>query len=555
MGSILNEKRSFPAEEGSLQQCLDYIEQTLAAAGRSRRESMKALLLAEELLPLFIQHARPGSEIQIQVRRLLGNVSLSVRCGGEPFVLSEVQPVQELAALEETAAAEAIRSILLKSMEDDFTFSSKGGVNRVSIRVGRTQRSMLIFTVAAIVLGFLAGLLLRSVPGGMAEFISLNILDSAKGMFLNALKMIIGPVVFFSIVSSVSQYKDISELGRLGARIMGIYCCTSIAAVMIAVGADLIMHPGVPGFALMMSAEAPAAVADSDQDISLVSAIVNIVPSNLLQPFIESDTLQLIFLGVLVGIALNMSGEHSAPLCELFEGANRLFLTITRIVTKFMPIAVFCSIAGMTLYMDTKALTSMLSFVAAQFFAVIMMLLFYGVMILVLARLNPLTFYRNNREGMLASMALSSSSAALPVNLRTCTDKMGISPKIASFSIPLGATVNMDGGCIFMVLSCIFLARAYGIALPAQTLAAMGITVLLLSLGAPGVPGACFVCLGVILTDIGVPIEAMGIIMGIVPILDMLDTMLNTTGDVAATLIVAKREGLLDTDVYNGRDE
>ena len=178
------------------------------------------------------------------------------------------------------------------------------------------------------------------------------------------------------------------------------------------------------------------------------------------------------------------------------------------------------------------------------------MLVSYGLLILIFGRLNPLTFYRKNKEGMLTSMALSSSSAAMPTNLRICTEKLGISPKVCNFSIPLGATVNMDGSCIFLTIGTLFLAKGYGINVTLPMLLSLLLTIVLLSLGAPGVPGVGIVCLGIALQSIGVPIEAVGILIGIYPFFDMFTTMSNTTGDVAAALIVARNEGLVDLDVY-----
>jgi Na+/H+-dicarboxylate symporter len=154
---------------------------------------------------------------------------------------------------------------------------------------------------------------------------------------------------------------------------------------------------------------------------------------------------------------------------------------------------------------------------------------------------------------MLTSFTLSSSSAAMPTNMKICKELFGISPKVCNFSIPLGATVNMDGTCIFLTITGLFLARAYGVTVPDSIMVPLAITIILLSLGCPGIPGASLVCLCVVLADLGVPIEAIGLIMGINPFLQMANTMSNTTGDVAASLIVARSEGLLDLETYNSR--
>jgi len=197
---------------------------------------------------------------------------------------------------------------------------------------------------------------------------------------------------------------------------------------------------------------------------------------------------------------------------------------------------------------------SVLGMMGTVIFAIFCMLAVYGILILVLGRLNPVTFYKKNREGMLTSFTLSSSAAAMPVNMRTCTDKLGISPKVCSFSIPLGATVNMDGACMMMVICSLFLAKAYAIPVSGSAMASLAVTIILLSLGCPGVPGAGLICLGIVLDTIGVPVGGLGLVMGVYSFLDMFTTMSNTTGDVAAAVIVARNEGLLDLETYRGRE-
>lgn len=174
-----------------------------------------------------------------------------------------------------------------------------------------------------------------------------------------------------------------------------------------------------------------------------------------------------------------------------------------------------------------------------------------GSLVLGLGRCNPIIFYRKNKEGMLTSFVLSSSSAALPTNLRICKDEMGISPKVCNFSIPLGATVNMDGNCLYYSIFGLFLARAYAVNVPASSMLSFAITIALLSLATPGVAGAGIIMLAVTLKSIHVPVEAIGLIMGISSLLGMIQTMSNTTGDVATALIVAKSEKLLDEEIYN----
>ena len=413
---------------------------------------------------------------------------------------------------------------------------------------------MLLQTSAALLMGVLCGLLMKFVfPDVLSDGLKTYLLDPVRIMFMNALKIVIGPVIFFSIVSCITQFKDLSELGRIGAKVMAVYMITTVISVLLAFGIFSVFKPGSFGFALSFGGNTEAVSLDLNMDTSLLHMIINIVPSNFLSPFLESDTLQIIFLAVLCGAAVGLIGEHTATLQEFFDSCNSLFLTITAIIARLIPLVVFCSVAVMIEGMERASLVSILGYAGVDLFALCCMMLIYGLMVLILGRLNPITFFKKNREGMLTSFTLSSSSAAMPTNMKICKDLLGISPKVCNFSIPLGATVNMDGTCIFLTITGLFLARAYGVTVPDSIMVPLAITIILLSLGCPGIPGASMVCLCVVLADLGVPIEAIGLIMGINPFLQMANTMSNTTGDMAASLIVARSEGLLNLETYNRR--
>ena len=537
-------------DSAALTESLSFIESSLRELGIHQKLLMRTVLLAEELLPQFIQNAAPEARLRIQVQKFLGDASVSIHAPGRQFDLLN-SPAGDLGDLEDAEAQQAIRSILLKSQGDRLKITHKGGTNHARILVGQSNQSMLVWTVAALAAGLLFGLLLNSAfPPAFSDGLSTYLLNPVKTMFMNALKVIIGPVVFFSIVSCIAQFKDLAELGRIAAKVMGLYLTTTVIAVLLSIGLSSALQPGQFGFALSLNTGAESAAVDTNVDTSLLTAIINIVPSNFVRPFLESDTLQIIFLGVLCGAAVGMLGGYAPILQNFFEACNSLFLTLTSIISRFIPLAVFCSTSLMMFDLGGASFLSILGYSGTQVLAILCMLVVYGLLIFVLGMLNPMTFFRKNREGMLTSFTLCSSSAAMPINMRTCTEKLGISPKVCSFSIPLGATVNMDGTCVYLVITGLFLARAYGVEVSGSALVSLAITVVLLSLGAPGVPGSAFVCLAVVLGQIGVPIEAMGLVMGICPVLDMFDTMSNTTGDVAASLIVAKSEGLLNLEKY-----
>lgn len=260
--------------------------------------------------------------------------------------------------------------------------------------------------------------------------------------------------------------------------------------------------------------------------------------------------LQLIFLAVFCGIAVGMIGSYSKILSDFFEACNELFLKITTLLVKFMPIAAFSSILSMMITTVTETLMSVLNICLVFIFALTLMMVFYCLMLLALAKLNPIPFLKKYYPTMLQVFSMASSNAALPLNMDVCNKKIGVSPKVYSLALPLGATMNMDGTCIYLGIFALALARIYGVDITGAGLLSIVISIIILSMGAPGIPGSGLICLSVLLTQLGVPVEAVGLVIGIDPLIGMLRCMSNCLGDVVACTVVAKSEGLFDENVY-----
>jgi Na+/H+-dicarboxylate symporter len=480
----------------------------------------------------------------------MGEVSVTLSMQGNGFdIYSEEHNDKEVS--EDSLTTDAIRAVLLKTYGENFKYSNKDGVNRVRILIDNSKKA-LYATLFAMVLGIIAGLIAQFLlPEALKNALKDFILSPVKTMFMSAIKIIIAPVVFFSLVTCFTQYDNISQFGKLGIKVLSMYFLTTLIAIFLALGLSSAFMPGELGFALGNDIGVSQVSVNTNVDTSLLSTIVGIVPSNFLSPFLESSTLQLILLAVLCGVSMGRLGDTAASLKELFESLNSLFLTITSLIAKFIPAAAFCSLTLMIMDLNISAFLSLLKVTILQISSTFCMMIVYGILIMLLGKLNPLKFYQKAREGMLTSFSLSSSSAAVPTNQRVCIDKIGISPSVANFSIPLGATINMDGTCMLLTIMGLFLARAYGIEVSSSEIMSVFLTIILLSLGAPGVPGSGLVCIGIILQALHVPVEALGIIIPIYPLFDMFDTMSNTTGDMAASLIVARSENLLDMEVYN----
>ncbi len=554
---IVNKSINISTGSGSyLEEATGFIRDMLTKAGVKKKEIIKTELLAEETIVSMVKFAPENAELYVRVRHVTGDTCVYLHMKGQEF-----EPFTEgvglLGASEDEwddTSVESIRAILLRAYGEGFKYSHKNGTNRIMIIASRGKQSMVMATVAALVLGILVGLVLKiPVFGPITDITSRYIFSPVKEMFMNALKIVIAPVIFFSLVTCVSQFKNIAELGRMGAKVMVVYLCTTVIAVTNGLFISTVLHPGEWGFALTGAVDMATVTVDTNVETSILSTIINIVPNNFLKPFVESNTLQLMFLAIVCGCALGMIGEYSKPLKELFDACNSLFLTITTMIARFIPVAVFCSVVLLVTELGGESLLSLFSLLLVFILAIFIMITVYGLIVMLVGRQNPITFFKKIWEGMLTSLTLSSSSAAMPTNIRICTEKLGISPRVANFSIPLGATINMDGTCICLSVVGLFLARAYGVEVSASSFISVAITIMVLSLGAPGVPGVGLVCLGIVLRALNVPVEAIGLIVAIDPIMDMISTMSNTTGDMTAALVVAKSEKLIDQEIYNSK--
>ncbi|MBR5969303.1 MAG: dicarboxylate/amino acid:cation symporter [Lachnospiraceae bacterium] len=528
-----------------------FCDESLSAYKVDPTLKVQTMFLAEEMMIQLKEHMPEDAAMTVRVRKALGAPRIELSAKGEAF---DALSAAGNAFLDEETRDEdmedAIHAVILQSYGDKLKYRNKDGVNRILVSAGKSGKKTLFYTLGALVLAVLVGFLFRmAAPANVNDILCGYVFTPFKTMFINALKIIVGPVVFFSIATCISQFKNLSELGRIGAKVMGMYLFTTLIAILVGIGMFTLLSPGTFGMAAGM--ETAAVSVNMEADTSILGTIIGIVPSNFLKPFVEANTLQIIFLGVLCGVAVGLIGDYAKILKDFFEACNSLFLAITAMISSLIPLAVFSAVFLMVVQTGSESLLAMLHMTVTEFAAVGCMIVFYGLLVLLLGRLNPLTFFKKNLPGMLTSFSLSSSNAAMPANMAICENSLGISKKIFSFSIPLGATVNMDGTSIHLAISALFLAKMYGVEVPASSMLSIVITIIMLSVGTPGVPGASLVCLGVLLNQIGVPVEAIGIIMGVDALLDMLRTMSNTTGDMAVTLTVANSEKLVDLEVFH----
>lgn len=367
--------------------------------------------------------------------------------------------------------------------------------------------------------------------------------------FIRLMQMLVVPLVFCSLICGSMAIGDTKTLGKVGVKTIGFYLVTTALAVCVALGSALLINPGL---GLDMDAVQKGTVFSTTEATSLVDTLLNIIPKNPVQSMANGDMLPIIVFALFVGIMLAKLGTRGSVVANFFSQFNDVMMEMTMAIMKIAPIGVFCLIARTFATVGFSAFAPMLKYMGNVTLALaIQCLIVYQILLFVFTRLNPFKFIKKFLPVMGFAFSTATSNATIPMSIDTLSKKMGVSKQISSFTIPLGATINMDGTSIMQGVAVVFIAQAYGIPLTMGNLATVVVTATLASIGTAGVPSVGLVTLAMVLNSVGLPTEGIALIMGIDRILDMIRTAVNITGDAVCTTIVCHQEGSLNREVFN----
>lgn len=399
------------------------------------------------------------------------------------------------------------------------------------------------------VAGLMIGLIMRHLFTGV-EFVEhylVNGLFNVIGqIFLTSLKMIVVPLVFTSIVCGACSLKDISTLGRLGGKTIAFYLFTTCIAISLAMGLALIVAPG-EGANLESASEFAASAAPS-----LSEVIIGMFPANPIEAMASGNTLQIIVFALLFGIAIASAGKPAEPVVKLFVAMNEVMMKLVTLIMNLAPYGVMGLMAKLFFTMDLGAIGNLIQYFMVVLGALALQLFItYCGLLKVTTGLSPVIFLKKIQDAFMFAFTTASSNATIPVTLEAVTRRMGVSNNVASFTIPLGSTINMDGTAIMQGAATVFISQAFGVDLGMGDYLMVIVTATLASIGTAGVPGVGLVMLAMVLQQVGLPLEGIALIMGVDRLLDMVRTSVNITGDSIVTCIVAKSEGEMDLAVFN----
>ncbi|MFT6194854.1 MAG: Na+/H+-dicarboxylate symporter [Cognaticolwellia sp.] len=424
----------------------------------------------------------------------------------------------------------------------------------------KKQASLTARIVTGMIAGILTGTILQwLMPDGSDFVIPLYLFDfSVRGflvdgvfevigqVFISSLQMLVVPLVFVSLICGTCSLKDTTKLGRIGGKSIGLYLLTTAIAISFAMGLALLVSPGegvnMTAATTFTSREAP----------SLAQTLIQMFPSNPFASFAQGNMLQVIIFALLFGIAIALSGKPGERVAALFEDMSVVVMRLVTILMNIAPYGVFCLLAGLFTDVSLSTFGNLLGYFFVVLFALLLhAFITYPVLLKLFTGLNPVIFLKKMRDTAIFAFSTSSSNATLPITLETTTKKMGVKNSIASFTVPLGATINMDGTAIMQGVATVFIAQVFSQDLTLTDYLMVILTATLASIGTAGVPGVGLIMLAMVLEQVGLPVEGIALIIGVDRLLDMTRTAVNVTGDSMVTIIVGKSEDQFDEAVFN----
>jgi DAACS family dicarboxylate/amino acid:cation (Na+ or H+) symporter len=402
--------------------------------------------------------------------------------------------------------------------------------------------------LTAMLFGALFGIILNNIGiynSSINQYLSNGVFEVIGKLFVNSLKMLVVPLVFCSITVGITSLGNLSLMGRIGLKAIIIYLLTTAFAISLALICAIIINPG-QGFEIDNAVQFSAKEAPS-----LSSVLISIVPSNPILAMAEGEMLQIILFAIILGIAITITGKNAESFKKGITSLNEIMMSMVQIIMKFAPLGVFCLIAKTFASQGIDMIIPL----ASYFFTVTIVLLLhvlltYSAFLKFIGNVSPILFLKKMRTAVVFAFSTASSNATIPVTLNTVEKRLGVDKSVASFTVPLGATINMDGTAIMQGVATVFIASVYMVDLTIGDYLTVILTATLASIGTAGVPGVGLIMLTMVLTQVGLPVEGVALIIGIDRLLDMMRTAVNITGDSMVSLITSKSEKSFNKSIF-----
>ena len=507
------------------------------------KDVQTALLLLEEISVRFLEHS-PETPVQVRVRSRFGSINMSLSNEAEDF-----NPISEIKDWG-TESENYFRTLIFRANAEKLDYARQNGRNVVNIKARKPKNRMMVLALLMLVAGTVLGLVMVHIMGvDSAKAFDYQVFETVSAMFFNALGMLIIPMIFCSVVTTIAGLSSLSDTGRLGGKALRTYMTTTALAILVGFGSAYLFLPRKLPDAVMTLAKghATASTVQLGRD-----TLIGLIPKDIVAPIQNANIMQVMLLAVFVGMALGVLGEKIQVLNRLIEDLTNLFQTLVNMVAAFMPLVTLTATASLMINVGLPVIPLLGRLILTEIIAVAIMWVIYSLQ-LGIRGISPIPFWRALPGYFRKSGLPNYSGAYLPYSMELCTRKFGVSPRVTSFTTSLGATINMDGACVHFVLCSILFARLYNVELDANMIATIAIAVFILSMGDSAVQNSSLISMTSILTMMGVPTSALGLILGVDAVLDMFRCGSNIIGDLSATLTIGKSEGEMDREKYNAK--
>ncbi|MBQ3326465.1 MAG: dicarboxylate/amino acid:cation symporter [Clostridia bacterium] len=519
------------------------LEAYLKEHNTDAKDIQTALLLLEEISVRFLEHS-PETPVQVRVRNRFGSISVTLLNAAEDF-----NPISEIKDWG-TESEDYFRTLIFRANAEKLDYARQNGRNVVNIKARKPKNRMMVLALLMLVAGVVLGLVMVHTMGTeSASLFDYEVFETISAMFFNALGMLIIPMIFCSVVTTIAGLSSLSDTGRLGGKALRTYMTTTAMAILVGFGAAYLFLPRKLPDAVMKIAEG-----HTTESVEILGRdmLIGLIPKDILAPIQNANIMQVMLLAVFVGMALGVLGEKIQVLNRLIEDLTNLFQTLVNMVAAFMPLVTLAATASLMIHIGLPVLPLLGRLILTEIIAVGVMWLIYTIQ-LGIRGLSPIPFWRALPGYFRKSGLPNYSGAYLPYSMELCTRQFGVSPRVTSFTTSLGATINMDGACVHFVLCSVLFARLYNVELDANMIATIAIAVFILSMGDSAVQNSSLISMTSILTMMGVPTSALGLILGVDAVLDMFRCGSNIIGDLSATLTIGKSEGEMDVEKYRSK--
>ena len=534
---------------------LRYGRQKLVEELKSRKLAANEITLGQLLLEEMFFRLKKGMDggeaftLRMGVRRMWGDTELRLIAKGAEY--NPIPAVTE-APEEEPDEAEAYRLAILKANRQRMSYARKNGTNIVTIKIHEldSTKRQLVYTVTGLVMGTVCGLAMQAfMEPETIGLINDSIIAPVRNIFLNALHMMMAPVTFFAIIAGITNISDAALIGKLGVRMVGISLFMQVITAVLALGLGMLIFSS--DISYMQAGIAPAAEhASTVQYASLKDMVFDIVPRNLVDPFKGDKILQVMFLAIFFGLIINKMGDKAKGAVECIDFVFRFVIVTLKVIVKAIPLVVFLSMASL---LASTGVDSILTFSGLFGGLITGVIVVWGVgalTVLLFGWMSPLCMTRKIMGLSPLVFTISSSHARLPFVLTFCAEKLGIDAKLAAFSIPVGVQLNKAGNCIFFSLVTLMLMQVYTVEMTGSLFITLWVSVCIMAIAKPPIPCGGIICIAYLFTVVGVPPEAISVILCVDPIAAMFNGVCNESANITTTLLLAKENNMLDEQKY-----